>query len=265
VVVNAGEELGFDIVGVTPGLFNREILRQSDVIILNNCFQFQPEQFRDIQYELYENLKPYVKYEHDYRELKRQNISRPLFERSILNVFISPAHAKRMCEGLNLEQSDSRPPITRSLPLAIDLHMFNEQPVGRDPKKVLVPVFHKGNSEMADYINHHPEYSYIILGQVDVHLEGKIEHKAFASTDEMPGLYSQCGKVLHLPHTHWAGDRVLFEAVLCGCEVITNEHAGRSSWAAVFDWTDEAKLRTQLEVAPYLFWRDVEKCLCTYQ
>ena len=76
------------------------------------------------------------------------------------------------------------------------------------------------------------------------------------SVDKMPAIYSEYETVVHLPEKAGSGERVLFEAVLCGCEVITNSNGSHSSWPF---WQDEKVLREKLRAAPYEFWKVVSE------
>lgn len=256
-VVDAGRDRGFDIVGVTPGNFRVDVLTQADIIIVNNCMEFQADQLRDIQYVLYERRARWVKYEHDYRELRRQNISRPLFERSFLNVFISPAHRDRFAAEMHVEGI--------ALPLAVDTAQYEPVPgVVRDAEAVLWPVPKKGTKQVFEWVKRNPQRRVTVMGPLGQPFPaGKHDYIPKTAPANMPEIYSGFGTVIHLPDTHWAGDRVLFEAVLCGCDVITNANAGHESWKAVFDWRDPAKLKSEMDKAKITFWNEIDKCLDT--
>jgi len=256
VVVNAGEQCGFDIIGVTPARFSEDILYTCDLIVLNNCMEFQPEQFHRLRYHLHERAIPFVKYEHDYREFKRTNVSQPFFTRSMLNVFLSPKHMERHAKIFGEEIVER----SAVLPLAIDTNLFTSGiGVDREEDLVLVPNYKKCGKRIDEYMLAHKEYRYAVIGQVP-QLPGTVEHLPKVPNDQMPKYYSRCAKMLHLPVDYWAGERIYFEAALCGCTpVVDTEHVGHASW--LLDVSDTASLKATLDRAPYTFWREVDACL----
>jgi hypothetical protein len=252
VVVDAGERLGLDIVSVTPAGFNLKTLENADVIVVNNFFNFGEDNYQKILKALYELKKPFVKYEHDHREVteRRQQAER-LFNASSLNIFISPLQLKNHVTAF--------PGIGGTiLPLAIDVDRFKPvEGTVRAAGSVLVPSFEKCRANATKYIIEHPEREYAIVGFVDMPGQKNVKSIRKVKAEDMPKLYSEHQYMLHVPDKVGGGERVLFEAVLCGCKVICNENAAHSSWAELWDWRDPAVLRERLAKAPYEFWREV--------
>jgi hypothetical protein len=60
-----------------------------------------------------------------------------------------------------------------------------------------------------------------------------------------------------MPDIVCAGERVVFEAALCGCAVEMNGNVGHKSWN--YDLSDTETLRETLRDAPFAFWRAVER------
>lgn len=251
-VVAAGERLGFDIVGITPENFHLRVLEECDVVIVNNFFQFKPEQVRVVLHTIWDNRKPYVKYEHDSRELGRAGFAKRLFNESILNVFLSPHHYNNHrthlgCDGV-------------ALPLAIDVDMFRPVPnTKRDMRKALiVGGWRKGGKtagSLGKYIQQRQELNYVSVG-FEFPRTTCIPH---VTLKEMPALYSSAGWLIHLPDIVCAGERVFFEAALCGCQVVANNNVGHLSWR--WDLSDVEGLRTWLRQAPYDFWKAVHSAV----
>jgi len=252
-VVRIGEDCGFDVLPVTPSNFSRQNLHRADIIIINNFHEFPIQMYNQVYDAIYEKRIPYVKYEHDYRELKRVNISRQMFTNSKLNIFISPEHKKNYIKvlGRQVEQHSI------CLPLALDVNMFQRnKSIKREKNIVLVPVFRKCKENAKKFINEHQEYKYILTGQSNDDLKGDITYLPFQYLKDMPVLYNKCEFVLHVPDNRWAGDRVYFEAMLCGCKPIINKNVGHTSWEFIKD-----NVKEKLEKAPYKFWKEIEKCL----
>jgi hypothetical protein len=259
-VVKAGEIVGFDIVGITPAKFKEKILDECDVVILNNCMEFTSDQFHRLRYHLHERSIPFVKYEHDYREFRRQNVSSPFFLRSILNVFISPEHKKRYVKtfGNRIEKHSI------TLPLAIDTKLFSVNGIDKEHNSILVPNYKKCGDRIDEYMKKNPKKKYAVIGQVQNPLPVKVEHLPRVENEHMPSYYGRYEHMLHLPKDYWAGERIYFEAALCKCKpIIDKEKVGHASWG--FDITDTVFLRQKLDRAPFLFWKAVERCLLNAQ
>ena len=252
-VVSAGEDLGFDIVGITPTGFHIPPLFGADVIVINNIFEFDVEQRGRLFEAIYEHRVPYVKYDHDYREQKRVTQSRQLFLFSILNVFLSPAHMHTMTA---IDEAMHRHSV--ALPLAIDTALYVEHPdIVRKKDGVLVPCWRKCKGAAKAFIAEHKGYEYTFLGPTDTPIAGA-RFESMVSPDRMPFVYSGYEYVLHMPDVPWAGERVYFEALLCGCKALVNDNVGHASWG---EQEDTQALRDNLDRAPYRFWKLVEKRL----
>lgn len=265
-VISVGKKLGFDIQMVTPQSFELGLLRNAKLLILNNIWSFNPSQMVELKRAIFEFQRPYVKYEHDMREViydDRLSFSRRLFRNSKLNVFLSPLHLQEYQNKI-YEMSTCV-----TLPLAIDVDKFNPNPkIKRNMKKTVHAsgnLHNKGAMTLLAMTKHHPEVQFDIFAgdnrqveqlfaqQKNVRLMPRMENH------EMADVYSGAGYVVHLPPDVWAGERVVLEAALCGCKLITNDNVGHKSWG--WDLEDTDSLRETLIQAPYEFWREVEKVL----
>ena len=261
-VVRVGEQLGFDIIGVTPSLFDVRILQSADILVINNLFEFSGAQLTVIRELLHEKRVPYVKYEHDYRELRRLNIARALFRDSLLNVFISPMHRKVYAEALGWEAMSE----AIVLPLAMNPAQYHpNKSVERAPGLTLVPSVRKlAPDALMKYLNEHPDRNLLLVGQCTEALPpARVEYLNKVPSKEMAKLYTRCEFMLHQPLQKWAGDRVFFEAMLCGCECIVNENVGHASWLPVLEEEGKSKkdIVAWLKDAPAAFWRAVREVL----
>jgi hypothetical protein len=261
-VVDVGERLGFDIVAVSPDNFDRDgnrttaLLKSADVIIINNIFEFNAEAMSRIKYALYEERVPYVKYEHDHRELGRVFDARQLFNNSILNVFLSPVHRDNHRDALGVDGI--------CLPLAVDTEFFKPvEGIARHAGRALVSGVRtwKKWTNLKAYIEEHPELVYVVLADtLPMELAGdNVKLEPMVPASHMPTVYSQAEYVVHLLDGWGAGERVIFEAALCGCTVIANDFVGHTSWSAWQQKKDDPEaLRAWLKPAPFSFWREVE-------
>ena len=261
VVVNEGLKEGFNVVVMTPYNFSKSILKKAKLIILNNIWYFGTIQMENILECLFEDKIPYVKYEHDLREISRPGFSLPLFKHAVLDVFISPAHLEKHQRILEIPRS-------LVLPLAIDVSRFKLHKVKRIKNRVINTsgkLHAKGLMNMKAFVDSHPEKSFVFYTKKD-----KIVEQMFANDKNvkisdpiknqyLPREYSRAEYFVHLPQKFQPGERGVFEAVLCGCKVIINDNVGHSSWG--WNWEDIDFIREQLKQAPVKFWEEMRKII----
>ncbi len=253
-VMAVGERCGFHIGMVTPADFAWDVLTNADLIVLNNLWHFSGEQMKAILSVLFERRTPYVKYEHDHREIGRPEFSRRLFAHAAANVFLSPVHRDNHREGLGATGE--------CIPLAIDVDAFRPVPgVTRVPGTALVCNVRtiKTWDRLTSYVAEHPEIRFTVLATADVIKGRYVKTTPPVPAEKMPALYSAHEFLVHLPDAWCAGERVVLEAALCGCKIIANERVGHASWG--WDLADAAALRERLIDAPYEFWRLIDGIL----
>jgi len=250
-----GNQLGFYIELITPQKFDYSFLLTCDIVIINNFYEFENEQYQKIYKVIYELRKPYIKYDHDHREVKRPHLSRQLFTLSKKNIFFSPAHEKLFYSSLgeHIKQHSIR------LPVAIDINKYVNKNLQREKDSVLVPCLRKCLNNFKFYYeqNKNKKYTVILDGISNIYRgEKEIKYLTRVNQDMMIDLYNAHEIVYHCPDTFWAGERVIFESVLCGCQYISNDNAGHTSWNFNTD-----SIKVILSKANYDFWKVVEKCL----
>lgn len=253
-VAEIGRNCGFDIAMLTrdvPAKIIHDEIVKADLAVLNNLWAFSSEQIMAILKGIYSDGIPYVKYEHDHREISRPEFSIPLFRRSKLNVFLSPMHLRNYQKALGCDGI--------ALPLAIDTEIFKPvEGVERKAGWALVSNVRNFKSwqKLNQYIQEHPEITFVILGS-DPPVQGQnIRVRPMVPFDQMPALYSEHEFLVHILDGYGAGERVVFEAALCGCKIIMNENVGHMSWE--IDLGDTERLRQWLDDAPFEFWRRLE-------
>ncbi len=254
-VVRIGLDCGFHIITVEPTMPAQkvsELLGESDLIVLNNIWEFSEVQISAIMEAV--GQKPYVKYEHDHRELDRPEFSKKLFQGSVLNVFLSPVHLKNHQEKLGIDGI--------CLPLAIDIDFFKPvQGIIRKKNSALVCNVRnfKSWTKLQTFIDGHPDWIFTLLASNPVVHGDNVVPRPMVRPEEMPATYSAHEYVVHLLDGWGAGERVIFEAALCGCKIISDERAGHMSWGK--DLNDLEGLRTWLKQAPFDFWKEVDKLI----
>ena len=248
-VVAVGEKMGHDIVGVTPENFNPMVVSNADVLVINNFWQFPREMAAILHIAMWQKGTPYAVYSHDYRDLRnRKEMAKKMFGRSRLNVFISPKHHDDYCSGLGCEGI--------TLPLAIDVDLFRPVPgVPRDPEAVLVVGGWLRGGKFSKQLAEFSKGKKVL--SVGIQFDGArvIPHRPL---EKMPEVYSSVSALAHFPGIECAGERVVFEAALCGVQTFhLGEMVGHASWG--FDLTDRDALARVLSFAPVQFWQEVER------
>lgn len=245
VAVETGTRLGFDIVGYdidTP--LDRKLITECDLIVVNNMHTAGRDAMLGV---LFNSGKPWVKYEHDYLESGCVG----LFTVAAMLVFISPAQAEHYFKlfGEDIKEKSV------VLPLAIQEDRWQDKNEPRIPNTVLVPAYDKCRGNTLAFMTSHPEYKYHVLSQTGIKPSGALLLPS-VEWNRMQDIYNQYEIVLHQPDAKYAGDRVLFEATLCGCRVIHNENVGHLSWN--YDLADHKTLRDNLTQALYRFWYEID-------
>jgi len=246
-----GNDFGFEINLVTPNDFNITHLNNCDLLIINNFYEFEIDQMNKIYNLIYEDRKLYVKYDHDHREASRPHISQQLFAMSKLNVFISPKHKELFMNSLGSQLEEN----SIILPLAIDTTKYINKNSNREKNSVLVPCLRKCNSNFKNFIEKHINDKFYIIGDYDYH-GSNIKKLSNQNDDGMIRLYNMCETVYHEPDTFWAGERIYFEALLCGCKVICNENVGHISWNFEIN-----VLKEKLDNAILIFWSKIDEII----
>ena len=255
-VIKAGLDCGFDIVQVTPKRFNKNILLNSDIIILNNIFEFDVDQFADILSALFFFAKPYIKYDHDLRELKRLNITRRVFERSLFNVFISPAHYEAYADVYGERLIDR----SKILPLSIDTDLFRlRDDLERKPKSAIIPTFAKNHEGHTAFMREHRDWTFTVMKTPHKFTDANVSQINSAPIERMAELYSKHEYMVHLPLSRGAGERVYFEAMMCGCKPIVNKNVSHESWNVEPPHATYEEVKDMLTLAPYTFWKEVDE------
>jgi hypothetical protein len=245
-IIKIGRELGYNIhvFDKTTPVDRLYDIADFDVAVVSNCWQFD-EEYMEIFLRLLKSM-PFVKLEHDHRSLDahRAKYAKPLFERSALNVFVSPQHLEDHRKEGGWDGVAVFPPI--------DTILMRPVPgVKRRPHTALIGVPRKANRKenvtdhpVFAYMKHNPSLSFEDLGEI-------------VPFEKMPEAYSRYEYFVHLPKVRWSCERVIFEAALCGCKVVTNSNAEGTSWGQDLD--NPQKLKAWIDARRYEFWDHIHK------
>lgn len=260
-VANYGRQLGHDVSTVDPYNFDQDAILSADLLILRSIERFDDKHLAFLKSMLFEKLKPYVTYQHDYAFCKFRNSIKcmgkldqktctecltsnnkyfggqiafytKLLNDAVLNIFIS--HPQRHVFGEVLGSSID--PSIVILP-PVDPDLFKPIDIPRNPKLIVntsgkLNNPNKGFSNIAQYIDSNPNYTY------ELYTEKSQELIQFASTRKnvnlidpvdnstLPEIYSRAGHLLVMPSIMEPAGRTPIEAALCGCQVITNNKLG---------------------------------------
>jgi glycosyltransferase involved in cell wall biosynthesis len=173
---------------------------------------------------------------------------RKFFIHSKLNIFLSPLHRTTSLKILGLDQA---PPSFVLKPTIDTKHFFNKK-IERDIDYLFMGVIGeaKGLDEMREKYR-----------KVDIHLAGKLypgakldfgTYHGSVPYGEVPNLMNRAKNFVFLPRWPEPQGRVVIEAALCGCNLITNDHVGGTSFD--FDITDPKNF----ENAASELWQAVE-------
>lgn len=269
--IRVGRRLGFDIGIMTPLNFSWESLHRAKLIILNNIWFFNNSQMGLLKRVMFEYQIPYVKYEHDSRHIQdeqRIEFARRLFLHSKCNFFISPKHLKNHQDHI-YDMSE-----THVLSLAIDPDVFQQNPKIKRINKTVVNAAgklhsNKGLMPVLSFASSFPDneitiYTETYSGLVQLFKNVKnVTIKPRVKNEELPDIYSASEYLVHLPVTFGAGERVVIEAALCGCKIISNEMSGHMSWPWMEKDPDIDLIREKITKAPYEFWKIINKIVAS--
>ena len=246
-----GLSLGFAICLITPQQFDYSSLLTADLIIIYNIFEFSPEQYKKIYHVIYELRKPYIKYDHDHREMKRPYIATQLFTLSKLNIFLSPEHKKRSIEvyGKQIER------YSIALPLSIDNNFYINKGLERKDDSVFIPCLRKCHKNFLNYFEQNKNLTYTIISDNNF-ISNSAKQKVIkrVTQNEMINLYNTHKYMFHEPDSFWAGERIYFESLLCGCIPIVNDNVGHYSWGKDYNLDN-------LKSAGIIFWKQVDNVI----
>lgn len=174
---------------------------------------------------------------------------RKLFSRSLLNIYLSPLHQKTIETILG----DDKGAASHVIKPTIDSTMFFNRQLIRDIDYLFVGVIGeaKGLAAMRERFR-----------DADIHFVGKVssgEKLDFGAYHgsipyaQIPELMNRAKNFVFLPRWPEPQGRVVVEAALCGCNLITNQNVGATSFS--FDLSNPANFANAEEE----FWSSIEK------
>lgn len=171
------------------------------------------------------------------------------FTSSLANIFVSPLHLRTTEKILNLTLQNN----SIILKPVISLQDFKNMGLERDIENLFVGVI----SEAKGYYNLREEYkdkSIVLAGKL--HPDIKLDFGTYLGElpySEMPALMNRAKNFVYLPRWPEPQGRVVVEAALSGCNLVTNENVGAISFD--FDISQPENLEKPEEE----FWESLEE------
>lgn len=260
-VAKYGKSIGHDVIEVDPYNFDKKAMLSADLLVLRSIDRLNNEHRAFLKFLLFEKLKPYVTYQHDYAFCKFRNSIKcmgsldsnlctkctentdqyyggqinfytNLLQRAALNIFIS--HPQRHIFGEVLGAAID--PSLVILP-PVDPDVFRPLKLPRDPKLIVntsgkLNSPNKGFANVAKYINNNPGYTYELYTEKNQELiqfaakRMNVILKDPVDNHLLPSIYSRASSLIVMPSVMEPAGRTPIEAALCGCKVISNNKLG---------------------------------------
>jgi len=242
-----------DVKIISP--YHDEWLGRCDAHIVNQCRYFRPDQLAKV------TEKPYIWLFHDmlHNCMHQGFILKALLKKATGCMFKSPFHRENVY-GKWPEAKEVPGKAVYATP--IDLDMFHP---GKKTKGTIwlgnyVPekgvreavAWAEENGEVVDFFGFGDAFMFRICSPW-------VRFYPVLPYEEVPGILRQYKKLVFLPKYPEAAGRVIVEALLSGCKVITNDMIGFKS----FNWwsDDPETLRKALREREGDFWGTVKKML----
>jgi glycosyltransferase involved in cell wall biosynthesis len=277
-VIEHGRQRGHDIgvfarrTGKLSRLFppRLESLPPADVYFLADLFNC-PEEGLALDRSLLERIvarSPYIHFDNAYVDVCQRPAfpcsgdrvrcpdactlerARWLYAGSLACVFVSPLHY-RVVSGILGQGIIRNPIIARPF---VDTSLFFDRHEPRDIDCLYVGMIakYKGYENLRRLFS---GQNILLIGKniTGEKLIGK--HIPYVPQSELPAYYNRAKNFVHLPEWIEPQGRTVVEAALCGCNLITNENVGATSFD--FDISNPQIIAD----APDHLWRDIEACL----
>lgn len=206
---------------------NKRPPEQIDAFIVHNCYRYTARWIEELQ------RRPVVKFIHDVWHVGSVLLRRWLLDEADLLVFYSPLHVDKFSFSFHAPHC--------CVPAPIDLKPFVQaaRPADEREGNVFVGRLEMGkgihlaidwalrNDEpLTLYGNGNVDYYYRSELPPTIHFAGKV---AYA---QVPAIFGQAQRLVHLPAGLEAYGRTVVEAWAAGCELVTNENIGATWWLA---------------------------------
>jgi Glycosyltransferase family 9 (heptosyltransferase) len=247
-------------------------ISQADLVVLNSTSRCHFE--LDLLNYLISQTISYIKVEYDYNFCIRRNILctvdhkirscchpdkfhlfRKLFQGSALNVFQSPKHYESHYEFYGEAVSGHL-----IMPPTVDVEHLQPSEHKNDD---IIPFFGdlnylKGGDDYIIYANQHPDKKFTVYGnnQLRRDIPDNVTFQDPIKNTEVLKILGRTKQLICKPVWPEPSGRLVAEAFLSGCEIISNERIGTFSFDFYPD--DKQKAAEEMMQAPENFWCEVE-------
>ncbi|RJQ45370.1 MAG: hypothetical protein C4534_04780 [Gaiellales bacterium] len=178
------------------------------------------------------------------------SLSRSIYTNSLLNVFLSPLHRQTVQRVIGVETLgdyfEMRP--------TVDTSVFFDEGRTRDIENLFVGPLNEAKG-LENMRRCYPDGNIVFVGPDSLREDdafgyrvGRVDYR------DMPVYMNRAINFVFLPRWPEPMGRVVIEAALCGCNLVTNANVGATSFD--FDISDPGNL----EGAAAEFWRKIEEC-----
>jgi glycosyltransferase involved in cell wall biosynthesis len=170
--------------------------------------------------------------------LHSKNIIHEMYKNSVANIFLSPLHYEKISTMLQIEE---RPYFV--LRPTVDTGKFYNMSQLRDIDYIFAGAISeaKGVENLKNYFNGTDKNLLMIGKNIYGEELSFAEYTGFIPYEEMPKYFNRAKNFIYLPRWPEPQGRVVVEAALCGCNLITNENVGATSFN--FDISDKNNLK----------------------
>ena len=180
-----------------------------------------------------------------------RNIVRQSYLKSIANIFVSPLHREVISKSIRIPKGHKSLIVN---PI-INTDEFKNHKVERDIDYLFVGVLSeaKGYFELREKFQ---DKNIFLVG--DIHPEIKLDFGTYLgklSYSEIPLIMNRAKNFVYLPRWPEPQGRVVVEAALSGCKLITNENVGALSFP--YDISNPRNIEKSGEV----FWEELEELM----
>lgn len=272
-----GKEKGYEIMHDALKSFDatKTHIELADLVIINSTSRCTYE--KDLITYILSKQLLYIKVEYDYNFCIRRNILctvdkairnccdtekfhlfRSLFAKAKLNVFQSPKHYQAHFEfyGEALNNYLIMPPM-------VDINNLKPSEIKEDQS---IPFFGnlnylKGGNDYVDYAKEHPNKTFPVYGRNTLKRELPTNitfHEPISNTDVLK-ILGKTKTFFCKPVWPEPSGRLVAEAFLSGCEIISNDRIGTFS----FDFypNDKESAIEEMRLAPHNFFREIDKII----
>jgi hypothetical protein len=262
-----GMKRGHKIVILTPENKDTFQLTEDDFFVLSNISNFDPNRLgqlpnrravfhHDMMFRCKWRLYFPMTEKCD-KDCPQGPIWKPVLEKALLHIFLSPLHYK-----VNAEYFGQAVEPHVLVPSTVDPDEFFDfrKPDRAGTCSLNGLISFKGQETNLEYARQHTEEKFVFAGTKDgdPQLPPNCSFVGPIADGRLPDFYNTFENYLELPNTPQPFNRTVAEAYLSGCKIKGNALVGALSWP----WfTDRKTVAEKLRQAPADFWNALEQVL----